>query len=374
MGKDLADMNYTERRAALEVDLRSPSGIAKADKLIDLMKYELRNIVGLRENAAILHGIAPAAPSATAGTPLVLAAAAEAIRGATVADLANRYRSDPASKYPTLRHKTREFYEALIKRVLADCSDTKLASLNEQALRNLYARWTQGGKTSMAHAQMTMLRTMANFVRTLGDPEADDLSSTLHRMHFSVKKARTEALTAEQANDIRQKLHDMGYASMALAQALQIGFELRQKEVIGEWVPTSEPGESDVTYADQKWLRGIRWEKIDNTFMLKHVTVDNKGRVVPFEVDLKKSTTVMEELNRAIERKGRAQSGPLIVSEDTGLPWTAADYRKRWRKAADMCGIPKTVKNMDSRGNADTSYRRKQARGRPELKLVTESR
>jgi hypothetical protein len=35
----------------------------------------------------------------------------------------------------------------------------------------------------------------------------------------------------------------MGWHSIALAQAIQFDCALRQKDVIGEWVPESEPGE-----------------------------------------------------------------------------------------------------------------------------------
>lgn len=380
MAQDPANMSYAERLAAIAVELQTPTGIAKADKLIDLMQHELRTVVGMRDSAAILHGMkltapAPATPPASAvmsvGTSMSVNA--EVVRGMTVADLVNRYRNDPASKYPTLRYNTREFYDTLIKGILADCGDVNLAALNEQAVRDLYIRWANTGKTAMAHARITMLRNMANFVRTLGDAAADRLAITLSRLRFSVAKASREALTSEQSDAVRQKLRDMGYPSMALAQALQIEFELRQKDVIGEWVPKTEPGESDVAYADQKWRRGLRWEEIDDKFVLRHVSVDNRGVEFPMEVDLKQSPKVIEELKREQQRKDRPRSGPVIVCEDNGLPWFTQQFRKRWRKAADMCGIPKTVKNMDSRGNADTQYRRQQARKRPDLKLVTKS-
>jgi hypothetical protein len=369
MPVDPANMTYAERVAALALDLQVPTGIAKADKLIGLMQHELRSVVAMRDSAAILHGVAPSLPAAASmAATSTMSANAKVIRGTTVADLANRYRNEPTSSYRALRFKTREFYDTLLKHILADCGDVNLAALNEQELRNRYKRWTEGGKTSMAHGQMTMLRTMANFVRKLGDADADRLAITLHRMHFPAAKARNEALTLDQANLIRQKLRDMGFPSMSLAQALQLDLELRQIDVIGQWVPVGEPGKSDVFYQDQKWLRGLRWEEIDDDFILRHVTVDNRGEEVPIEVDLKRSPAVMEELEREKQRKGRPVSGPVVVCENTGLPWTGIEFRKRWRKAADICGVPKTVKNMDSRMNADTQYRRKQAR--PGLRLV----
>ena len=40
----------------------------------------------------------------------------------------------------------------------------------------------------------------------------------------------------------------------------------------------------------------------------------------------------MEELQREIGRKGRRESGPLIVYENEGQPWKAPEFRRPWRK------------------------------------------
>jgi hypothetical protein len=42
-------------------------------------------------------------------------------------------------------------------------------------------------------------------------------------------------------------------------------------------------------------------------------------------------------------------TGPVVVSEYTGLPWTAPEFRRWWRKIARACEIPDAVRNMDSR-------------------------
>ena len=47
-------------------------------------------------------------------------------------------------------------------------------------------------------------------------------------------------------------------------------------------------------------------------------------------------------------------SGPIVVSEWDKLPWTAIEFRRWWRIVADACGIPREVRNMDSRAGAIT--------------------
>ena len=69
---------------------------------------------------------------------------------------------------------------------------------------------------------------------------------------------------------IIKKAHEESMSSVALAQAFQFDCQLRQKDVIGEWVPIDEAGVSDVIDGDEKWLRGIRWEEIDLSMVLRH--------------------------------------------------------------------------------------------------------
>jgi hypothetical protein len=45
-------------------------------------------------------------------------------------------------------------------------------------------------------------------------------------------------------------------------------------------------------------------------------------------------------------------SGPVIVSESPGLPWSTSRFRDRWREIARKAGIPDNVQNRDSRAGA----------------------
>jgi CO/xanthine dehydrogenase Mo-binding subunit len=56
-----------------------------------------------------------------------------------------------------------------------------------------------------------------------------------------------------------------------------------------------------------------------------------------------------EELTRAHLPK----SGPVILDGGT-LPWTVHSFRRVWREIADEVGVPKDVKNRDTRGTDDS--------------------
>jgi hypothetical protein len=60
-----------------------------------------------------------------------------------------------------------------------------------------------------------------------------------------------------------------------------------KKRIIGEWMPLSEPGSSDVIEGKLKWVWGIRWPDIDENLVLT---------VVDVKFDLKLAPMVMEEL------------------------------------------------------------------------------
>jgi hypothetical protein len=149
--------------------------------------------------------------------------------------------------------------------------------------------------------------------------------------------------------------HKVGRPSIALAQAIQ--FELKalgQKDVIGEWVRQSDPGASDIVTEDGKWLRGFRWSQIDSDLILRHTILTRQGKTkVKIKVNLTRKPMVMDELTKLGERPA---NGPMIVCENSSIPWTAYEFRRQWRKVATAAGVPKTVFNMDSRERRTPAY------------------
>lgn len=266
----------------------------------------------------------------------------------TIRALSEAYQTDPDSPFHKTRPVSRRYYQTLLKKLIAGHGDDLIAETKARQVLRWYEGWSAGERIAMGHAMIGMLRTILNFgVTMLEDGDCDRLSGALSKMKFKMAKPRSVHMTAEQATLIRKKAHEKGYPSIALAQAIQFDCILRQKDVIGEWESINEPGISDVIHGQHKWLRGIRWEEIDASLILRHAT---SKRDKPMEVPLSEAPMVMEEL--AIS--GRKASGPVIVFENTGLPWHAMWFRKVWRDIANECGIPKEIRNMDSRAGAIT--------------------
>jgi hypothetical protein len=266
----------------------------------------------------------------------------------TLESLTECYRTDPDSDYHKNRYVTRIYYDKLIDRLTEDHGHVLVQNIKGRDVKRWHENWTVRG-VAMAHALVGMLRTVVNFgVGILEEEECKRLSVVLSSQKYSTAPARTSFMTSEQAIAIRKAAHEKGWPSIALAQALQFELMLRQKDVIGEWVPIAEPGMSDITQNGMKWLRGLRWEEIDENLNLSHVT-SKRGKLL--EASLYDAPMVMEELAKMGDRPAK---GPVILFEKTGKPWGGIYYRMAWRQCADAAGVPKSVRNMDSRAGAIT--------------------
>lgn len=268
----------------------------------------------------------------------------------TLGFLIDHYRSDPESAYQQLRYHVRRNQDDGFRRLKRQLGSLRLVDIDTREFKAWHRGWSEGGKISSAHLLIGQLRALFTHgaLMTKGPDrmECIRIREVLRLLRFPVGKPRESRMTSLQADAIRAEAHRTGWNSIALAQAFQFDLMLRQKDVLGEWVPLDEPGESYVTGPKGKWLRGIRWEEIDDNLILRHTTSKKEKPIV---VDLKLAPMVMAELERMGERP---MTGPVILCELGRLPYVAADYRRRWRDMANSVGVPKTVWNMDTRSGA----------------------
>lgn len=263
------------------------------------------------------------------------------------------YQTDADSTYHGKRYAVRKHQDFALKRLVKSHGHHRIADIKARLLIAWHKEWCgeDGTKVTTAHAMMAHLRTLFTFGTTLlEDPECERVRSTLHLMKFPQGKPRTVHLTAEHVISVRKVANAKFRFSIALAQAFQFELTLRQKDVIGEYVPLSEPGISATVYPkiNKKWIMGLRWEEIDENMILRHKT-SKRGKDI--EVNLRFAPMVIEELGTD-DRSTLPASGPIILSETTGYPYSTEDFRKKWRKIANEAGVPKTIRNMDTRAGA----------------------
>lgn len=297
---------------------------------------------GLAEGCGVISPIEPQTEIPAVPAPDVL----------TLGKLIEQYQTDPVSGWHNLRFATRRNQETVLRRWAAQYGDRTIASLRRRDLDEMYKHWSAAGaKVSMGHSFMAQIRTVCGYgVDMLEDPDCTRLSMVLSRRKYPMGQPRKSFMTAEQCAAVCEMARNYGYNSIALAQALQFELILRQGDVIGSWVPLSEPGESDVIYHEEKWLHGLRWEEIDGDLILRHVT-SKKGKEI--ELDLKLAPLVMREIQMlpAFMKQSR---GPVVISEHNCMPWQAVTFRQKWRMLATAAGVPQDVFNMDSRAGGIT--------------------
>lgn len=289
-----------------------------------------------------------------------------------VDDLIERYKTDPDSDYQNLRHKSVKTYNSHLRMVSHSVGQRLLSKITGRDLKQWFKNWSADGRhIPRAHYRMTVLRLMVTFGATLLEhPECIRLRLILSGLEFQQGKPREKVMTAQQVADVRRHARADGRGSMALAQAFQFDLMLRQKDVIGAWVPIAEPGISSVTWHGNKWLYGLDWKAVDETFTLKHrlskslrgkmaVTNAQAGKVKTYQLRL--YSMVMEELALSagctigeLSRDMFPASGPIIVCETTQAPYSEDTYRRRWRDYANAAGIDEDIQNRDSRASGAT--------------------
>ncbi|WP_126257395.1 hypothetical protein [Bradyrhizobium sp. LVM 105] len=278
--------------------------------------------------------------------PLTITAPAASSFDGTLGDLIRCYRSNEQSPFHKLKYAVQNNYVGMLNKIAADFGAHRIADLSSDRVMQLYNQWAEGGKISMGHALAAKLRLLAGFGTTvLHDDDCTLFYARMRAMRFPVAEKRLVAMTAEHAEALRAKAHELGWGSIALAQAIQFELRLRQAQVIGEWVPMSDPAPSAITWGNEKWIRGLKWSDLDDKLILRFPVIDKRKRRKDMEIDLSSKMMVLEEMDKL---PSIPSTGPMIICEATGRPYSNNEFRRKWRIAATKAGIPDNVRNADS--------------------------
>lgn len=279
----------------------------------------------------------------------------------TIGSVARLFQTHPLSPYAKKRRATQLFYDRYIRKLQAVAA-RRIDSVDGLDVQRWYERWSKpkeaGGPTRLREGKgcIQTLRRVVSFAVTLRLKGATDLAAVLAEMRFETPPARHAAFTATHLAAFVPAALEAGRPMMALAVALQFETMLRQKDVIGEWVPATEEGGitrqglKGITWRSQ-WA--LDWTQIDRDLVMRKPTSKSNGKRVAVH-DLKLLPTTFALL-AAIPREQRI--GPVIVDEETGQPYLRERFVRQFRAIADTAGIPAGVWNMDSRAGALTEAR-----------------
>ena len=298
-------------------------------------------------------GTPPSAPALPVA-PVIEASATPAFDG-TFAGLIDCYQSHEKSPIHELKHSVRLTYIRSLKRLKREIGKERIVDWKAQTVQAFFDRFASEKKFSMGHEMLGKIRLLCSFgAKELNDDGCIRLSALIGMMRFQPPEASggLPRLTRDQARAIRITAREhFGWDSIALAAALQFEFpKLKQMDIIGEWVPLSDPAKSEIMKGSEKWIRGLRWSDLDDNLVLHRVITDGaRGqRKKEVEYRLSRSQMTMEEINRVpIEKR----KGPMLICEFSNLPWGVNEFRRKWKIVAQKAGVT----TQSTRGDGEES-------------------
>lgn len=275
----------------------------------------------------------------------------------TFGALLDRYLCDPESSYARLKPGSVVPYTIYAAKLKKHIGNIRIDMTDGRDVQRWFKTWAgvdnlkhPDAKIPRARTTLAVLKAATTFGVVCRLPGCADFCTILSRLEFPTTKPRSYAPVAEQVKAMRHAAHNAGAPSRALAYALQFETTLRQWDVIGVWVPLSDPRPSAVIIGNKKWL-GPTWSMVDDHLVLRLTygkTEDTSALRGVYDLSI--CPMVMEELQHV----ALPRSGPLIVYERTGQPYVGRQFETGWRADFKAAGLPPGMWNRDLRAGADT--------------------
>lgn len=267
------------------------------------------------------------------------------------------YETDPDSTFHKLKPTSARPYGVYLRKLKRTIGARRIDAIDGRDLNRWFETWAApdkpDGKKKLAAAAMAMnvLKSATSFGIVCRRPGCAELMTIMDELEFPRPRSRRYAPAAKEITAARAAAHRAGRPLRALAYALQFETTLRQYDVVGQWVPLSDPRPSAVLGYGEKWL-GPSWSQVDGNLIFRLTPGKTEDTTeVDGVYDLKIYPMVMEELAH-IPREARV--GPIILNEATGQPYRDTVWREGWREDADAAEIPKHVWNRDLRAGGIT--------------------
>ncbi|TGQ71008.1 hypothetical protein EN829_001065 [Mesorhizobium sp. M00.F.Ca.ET.186.01.1.1] len=277
----------------------------------------------------------------------------------SIKSLLTIYETHPRSTYRKLRPGSLRPYNHYLKNLKGHIGSVRIDETTGVDLMDWHDVWSENGRyLAAATTARAVLFAAVSFGIMMRLEGCSALASVMRETAKTLPhpKPRNQSASVQQIIAARAAAHRNGRPSSALAYALSFETVLRLWDVIGQWWPIEMGGISETLDGDRdlKWF-GLRWEDIDADLVLHYTpskTADSSGASISYS--LKKAPMVMEELQHWAAEK---RKGPMIVSEETGLPWRTSIFSQRWTVDRKAAGLPATLWARDLRASGITEGR-----------------
>lgn len=272
----------------------------------------------------------------------------------TLRGLVRRYQLDSASPYQTVKWNTRRTYDEILVKIDRALGERAVHAIRLEDFHRWYAEAkkpkTEGQpeRITKAHNLIRMLRRLFSYGIMAELQGCKRVHEILEQAQFKAAPRRRTVLNFGHVQTFIAGAIKSNRRSLALGTALQFETGMRQKDVIGEWEPIAESEASGIILNDRRWVNGLTWSDLGADFVISKVTTKT-GAMVSHDVKLCPLTLSLLQQVPVDQRVG-----PVIIDENSGLPYAAHGYAREWRAVARKAGIPDSVWNMDARAGAIT--------------------
>lgn len=268
----------------------------------------------------------------------------------TIGWLCHAFETDAESPIHGLRRATQLFYSRYLGMITGTVGARKISEITGLDIRRWHKNWNDKHGARSAYACIQTLRRAISYGCELVHEPSLKLSTVLENMRFKAPKARKSRVTYDLVQAFLPKAETEGHAAVALAILLQFELGLRQKDVIGEWVPHGEKEPTGIIDGQWRWQWGLTWGHINEDWVLAKPTSKSNGEMTATH-DITRCPDLLARL-QAIPKAKRI--GPLIIDQGAGRPYRASHFSQTFRRIATKAGWPKDVWNMDSRAGSVT--------------------
>jgi integrase len=277
----------------------------------------------------------------------------------TVKSLLRIYQCHEFSPYRSLKPGTLVPYNHYLGKLEGHIGTIRIHDISGVDIVKWHRVWSDEGRyLSAAAMARAVLEAALSFGAMLRLDGCADLVMVVReaRKKLPNSRPRTSTATADQVVAARRAAHQNGRPSSALAYALAFETTLRLWDAIGQWFPLDWREMSDVIDAGRgmKWF-GVRWEDVGADMVLRYQpskTEGTTGAVITYP--LSKAPMVIEELAHWPQDR---RAGPMVRSEETGLPWRAQVFRQRWSVDRKTANLPSSLWARDLRASGITEGR-----------------
>ena len=274
----------------------------------------------------------------------------------TIGAVLRIYQVHAESPFHGLKPGTLHPYVTYLRLLSAEIGDVRVDGVTGLHVKRWHATWSGAGKRPAAgQMRLAILKAALTFCIVAGHRTCRTLRDDIRELRLPGPRSRTLVASADQVRRAIAAAHALGRSSLALCYAVQFETALRQWDATRQWYPLADPTLCPVVDGQQKWA-GLEWRHIGEDGLLRYVPSKTRGSSgAEVLIDLSLCPMALEQMARV---PAAARSGPLIVNERTGLPYTDMQFRRAWRHVRAAAGLPRELWSRDLRASAITEGRR----------------